>query len=124
MITKEQKKQLKALIVSDKIKYQVGKSEITDSLITMLDKALEARGLHFTRYADDTIILVKSEKAANRVMESITHFIEKKLGLKVNMTKTKICKPNDLKYLGFGFYKGKEWNSIPHIDSKKNIVFS
>ena len=34
------------------------------------------------------------------------------------MTKTKICKPNDLKYLGFGFYKGKEWNSIPHIDSK------
>ncbi len=45
MITKEQKKQLKALIVSDKTKYQVGKSEITDSLITMLDKALEAREL-------------------------------------------------------------------------------
>ena len=46
MITKEQKKQLKALIVSDKTKYQVGKSEITDSLITMLDKALEARELN------------------------------------------------------------------------------
>lgn len=45
MLTKEQKKQLKALIVSDKTKYQVGKSEITDSLITMLDKALEAREL-------------------------------------------------------------------------------
>ena len=45
MITKEQKKQLKALIVNDKTKYQVGKSEITDSLITMLDKALEAREL-------------------------------------------------------------------------------
>ena len=45
MITKEQKKQLKALIVSDKTKYQVGKSEITDSLITMLDKALDAREL-------------------------------------------------------------------------------
>ena len=45
MITKEQKKQLKALIVSDKTKYQVGKSEITDSLIMMLDKALEAREL-------------------------------------------------------------------------------
>ena len=91
---------------------------LSNIMLNKLDKELEARGLHFTRYADDTIILVKSEKAANRVMESITHFIEKKLGLKVNVTKTKICKPNDLKYLGFGFYKGKEWNSIPHIDSK------
>ncbi len=91
---------------------------LSNIMLNKLDKELEARGLHFTRYADDTIILVKSEKAANRVMESITHFIEKKLGLKVNMTKTKICKPHDLKYLGFGFYKGKEWNSIPHIDSK------
>ena len=91
---------------------------LSNIMLNKLDKELEARGLHFTRYADDTIILVKSEKAANRVMESITHFIEKKLGLKVNMTKTKICKPNDLKYLGFGFYKGKEWSSIPHIDSK------
>ena len=45
MLTKEQKKQLKALIVSDKTKYQVGKSEITDSLLVMLDKALEAREL-------------------------------------------------------------------------------
>lgn len=54
-------------------------------------------------------------------MESITHFIEKKLGLKVNMTKTKICKPNDLKYLGFGFckdIKNNTYNSVPHIDSK------
>ena len=94
---------------------------LSNIMLNKLDKELEARGLHFTRYADDTIILVKSEKAANRVMESITHFIEKKLGLKVNMTKTKICKPNDLKYLGFGFYKGKEWNSIPHTDSKKKF---
>jgi len=91
---------------------------LSNIMLNKLDKELEARGLHFTRYADDTIILVKSEKAANRVMKSITHFIEKKLGLKVNMTKTKICKPNDLKYLGFGFHKGKEWDSIPHIDSK------
>ena len=45
MITKEQKKFLKAYIVNDKTKYQVGKSEITDSLISMLDKALEAREL-------------------------------------------------------------------------------
>ena len=94
---------------------------LSNVMLNKLDKELEARNLHFTRYADDTIILVKSEKAANRVMESITHFIEKKLGLKVNMTKTKICKPNDLKYLGFGFYKdikNNTYNSVPHIDSK------
>ena len=94
---------------------------LSNIMLNKLDKELEARGLHFTRYADDTIILVKSEKAANRVMESITHFIEKKLGLKVNMTKTKICKPNDLKYLGFGFYKdikNNTYDSVPHIDSK------
>ena len=54
---------------------------LSNIMLNRLDKELEARGLHFTRYADDTIILVKSEKAANRVMESITHFIEKKLGL-------------------------------------------
>ena len=94
---------------------------LSNIMLNKLDKELESRNLHFTRYADDTIILVKSEKAANRVMESITHFIEKKLGLKVNMTKTKICKPNDLKYLGFGFYKdikNNTYNSVPHIDSK------
>lgn len=94
---------------------------LSNIMLNKLDKELEARGLHFTRYADDTIILVKSEKAANRVMESITHFIEEKLGLKVNATKTKICKPNDLKYLGFGFYKDIKnniYNSVPHIDSK------
>ena len=94
---------------------------LSNIMLNKLDKELEERNLHFTRYADDTIILVKSEKAANRVMESITHFIEKKLGLKVNMSKTKICKPNDLKYLGFGFYKdikNNTYNSVPHIDSK------
>ena len=94
---------------------------LSNIMLNKLDKELEARGLHFTRYADDTIILVKSEKAANRVMKSITHFIEKKLGLKVNVTKTKICKPNDLKYLGFSFYKdikNNTYNSVPHIDSK------
>ncbi len=91
---------------------------LSNIILNKLDKELEARGLHFTRYADDTIILVKSEKAANRVMASITDFIERKLGLKVNMTKTKVCRPNNLKYLGFGFYKSKQWNCIPHNDSK------
>ena len=77
---------------------------LSNIYLNILDKELEARNLHFTRYADDCVILVKSEASAKRVMESITKWIEKKLGLKVNVTKTKIVKPSKLKYLGFGFY--------------------
>ena len=91
---------------------------LSNIMLNLLDKELEARDLHFTRYADDTIILVKSEKAANRVMASITKFIENKLKLKVNMTKRKVCRPSKMKYLGFGFCKMKKWECIPHKDSK------
>lgn len=62
---------------------------LSNIMLNELDKELEARGLNFVRYADDCIILVKSEKAANRVLNSITKFIEKKLGLKVNAEKAK-----------------------------------
>ncbi len=94
---------------------------LSNIILNKLDKELEARGLHFTRYADDVLIYVKSEKAANRVMKSIVDFIERKLGLKVNATKSRVCKPNELKYLGFGFYqdfKTKKYKCIPHNDSK------
>ena len=93
---------------------------LSNIMLTELDKELEARGLHFTRYADDCIILVKSHAAANRVMHSITGFIERKLGLKVNATKTRIVPPKDLKYLGFGFWKDNDgtWKARPHKDSK------
>ena len=94
---------------------------LSNIMLNLLDKELEARNLRFTRYADDTIILVKSEKAANRVMASITKFIENKLKLKVNMTRTKVCTPWDLKYLGFGFWKMKKWECTPHKDSKKKF---
>ena len=94
---------------------------LSNVMLNLLDKELEARNLHFTRYADDTIILVKSEKAADRVMTSIIKFIENKLKLKVNMTKTKVCTPWDLKYLGFGFCKMKEWECTPHKESKKKF---
>ena len=93
---------------------------LSNIMLTELDKELEARGLRFTRYADDCIILVRSHAAANRVMHSITGFIERKLGLKVNATKTKIVPPKDLKYLGFGFWKDNDgtWKARPHRDSK------
>ena len=92
---------------------------LSNIMLNELDKELEKRGLRFTRYADDCIIVVKSEKAANRVMESITKFIEKKLGLKVNAEKSKIAKPGEIKYLGFGFYYSKAGivKPKPHLKS-------
>lgn len=91
---------------------------LSNIMLNELDRELEARGLHFVRYADDCVITVKSNAAANRVMRSITRWIERKLGLKVNMTKTKITGPTKLKYLGFSFVKlGNIWEARPHKDA-------
>ena len=93
---------------------------LSNIMLNELDKELERRGLRFIRYADDCLIMVRSEKAANRVMESIIRYIEKKLGLRVNATKSKVARPNDIKYLGFGFYqrpRQDKWRPKPHIKS-------
>lgn len=91
---------------------------LSNIMLNELDKELENRGQRFTRYADDVVIVLKSKAAATRVMYSITKWIEKKLGLKVNTTKTKITPPSKLKYLGFGFWKNKDvWKARPHQDS-------
>ena len=68
---------------------------------------LERRGLRFCRYADDCNVYVKSKKSAERVMKSITKFIEKELKLKVNKEKSKVDRPWKLKYLGYTFYTKK-----------------
>jgi len=81
---------------------------------------MEKRGLNFVRYADDCIIMVGSEMSANRVMRNISRFIEEKLGLKVNMNKSKVDKPQGLKYLGFGFYfdsRAHQFKAKPHAKS-------
>ena len=91
---------------------------LSNIMLNELDKELEARGLHFVRYADDCIITVASSAAANRVMHSVTSWIERKLSLKVNATKSKVTKPTGLKYLGFGFVKmNGKWEARPHKDS-------
>ena len=92
---------------------------LSNIMLNELDKELDKRNLHYVRYADDCLIMVKSEKAANRVMETITKFIEKKLGLKVNATKSKVARPKDIKYLGFGFYQNKTgtYRPKPHVKS-------
>lgn len=74
-------------------------------ILDKLDKELEERGLPFVRYADDCLIFVGTEKAANRVMKNVTRFLEEELRLKVNVSKSKVRKPDGIKYLGFGFYK-------------------
>lgn len=91
---------------------------LSNIMLHELDQELEARGLRFTRYADDCVILVRSRAAATRVMYSVTDWIERKLGLKVNAEKTHTTRPTKLKYLGFGFWKSKEgWKAKPHKDS-------
>ena len=97
---------------------------LSNIMLNQLDKELEGRGLRFTRYADDCIILVGSSKAADRVMKNVSIFIESKLGLKVNMTKSKVSKPNDIKYLGFGFFMDKNdglWKAKPHAKSVEKL---
>ena len=97
---------------------------LSNIMLNELDKELEARGLRFTRYADDCVIAVRSESSAKRVMRTVSGWIQRKLGLKVNMTKTHITRPTKLKYLGFGFYKdskSKEWKCRPHQDSVRKF---
>lgn len=81
---------------------------LSNIVLDELDKELLARGHRFVRYADDCSIYVKSEKSAGRVMESITEYIEKKLKLKVNRTKSKVSRPQDSTLLGFSFYRDEE----------------
>jgi RNA-directed DNA polymerase len=87
---------------------------LANIMLDELDKELEKRGHKFCRYADDCNIYVKSEKAGERVMKSITHYIEKVLKLKVNQNKSAVDRPSKRKFLGLSFYvrNGKARNFI------------
>ncbi|MBI3263373.1 MAG: group II intron reverse transcriptase/maturase [Acidobacteria bacterium] len=73
-----------------------------------LDRELERRGHRFVRYADDSNIYVRSERAGHRVMESVTRFITQQLTLAVNESKSAVARPQDRKFLGFSFTAGPE----------------
>lgn len=93
---------------------------LSNIMLNELDKELTARGHRYVRYADDCVIAVKSEASAKRTMRTITNWIERKLGLKVNATKTRITRPTKLKYLGFKFVwdrNAKSWSCAPHHDA-------
>jgi RNA-directed DNA polymerase len=76
---------------------------LSNILLDDLDKELEERGHRFARYADDLIILVKSKRAGERVMESISRFLERRLKVKVNRDKSKVVNAEECSFLGFTF---------------------
>lgn len=81
---------------------------LSNLVLDELDRELEARGHHFVRYADDGNIYVRSERAGQRVMESVKRFLTKRLQLKVNEAKSAVARPQERKFLGFSFTGGKE----------------
>src|ERR1700682_1104996 len=81
---------------------------LSNLVLDELDRELERRGHRFVRYADDCNIYVRSERAGQRAMESITRFITQKLKLKVNEAKSAVARPQERKFLGFSFTAGPE----------------
>jgi RNA-directed DNA polymerase len=81
---------------------------LSNIVLDELDKELEKRGHKFVRYADDCNIYVRSRRAGERVMKAMTHFIEKKLKLKVNKEKSAVDRPWKRKFLGFSFTSHKK----------------
>jgi RNA-directed DNA polymerase len=85
---------------------------LSNLVLDELDRELERRGHRFVRYADDCNIYVRSERAGQRVMESITQFITQRLKLKVNEAKSAVARPQERKFLGFSFTSGPEVRRI------------
>lgn len=81
---------------------------LSNIVLNEMDKELQARGHRYVRYADDCSIYIKSEKSAQRVMNTITKYIEDKLKLKVNRTKSKVSRPTESTLLGFSFYRSEK----------------
>ena len=95
---------------------------LSNIYLDKFDKELEMRGLHFVRYADDCNIFVRSDVAAERVMKSVTSWLERKLFLKVSATKTKIVRPTNSNFLGFTFWKSNDgWKCRPGNDRKMKL---
>ena len=95
---------------------------LSPKILAIKKKELENRGLRFVRYADDCNIFVKSEMSANRVMKSVTSWLERKLFLKVSATKTKVVRPPESKFLGFTYLqRNGVWKCKPSNQSKMKL---
>ncbi len=95
---------------------------LSNILLDDLDKELEKRGARFTRYCDDFVILTKSKRAAERVMQSITRWLKRKLKLKVSPKKSSVKKTSGLQFLGFVF-RGKhlKWKPDAFEEFKRTL---
>src|SRR3979409_2102131 len=85
---------------------------LSNLVLDELDRELERRGHRFVRYADDSNIYVRSERAGHRVMESVTQFITQRLKLKVNETKSAVAPPEQRQFRGFSFTTGPDVNRV------------
>ena len=95
---------------------------LANILLDDLDKELERRGHRFVRYADDFIILVKSQRAGERVMASVQRFLERKLKLEVNQDKSQVASTNQTDFLGFTFKGTKiRWSDKAFVEFKRRI---
>ena len=92
---------------------------LSNLVLDELDRELEARGHRFIRYADDCNIYVRSERAGQRVMESVKRFVTGKLKLKVNDSKSAVAKPQERKFLGFSF---ANWGALKRIIAPQAII--
>ena len=91
---------------------------LSNLLLDDLDRELESRGLRFSRYADDCNIYVKSKRAGERVLQSVTNWLETKLRLKVNQSKSAVDRPWKRKFLGFTFTTRRKRSIAPASRAK------
>jgi RNA-directed DNA polymerase len=95
---------------------------LANILLDDLDKELEKRGHRFVRYADDFVILVRTQRAGLRVKESVTRFLERKLKLKVNQDKSRVSSTDNTNFLGFTFKGTKiRWSDKAFLEFKRRV---
>lgn len=94
---------------------------LSNIVLDELDRELEERGHRFVRYADDCNIYVRSERAGQRVMESVTRFIEKRMRLKVNASKSAVARPEDRHFLGFRLRREPETGDVEVLLSRRSV---
>ena len=95
---------------------------LANILLDDLDRELEARGHRFARYADDLLVLVKSERAGQRVKASLTAYVDRRLKLPVNEQKSRVAPIDECVFLGFTFRRGKlRWSDAAFEDFKHRV---
>lgn len=95
---------------------------LANIMLDPLDKELEKRGHRFARYADDFTILVKSQRAGERVLRSISRYLQNRLKLVVNTTKSRVVKTSESKFLGFTFRRGRiQWHPKTLLKFKQQV---